>query len=67
MARRPVEGPSDGRVGRMGKREKVRSGSEAWGVVQTNFISVIHMCITHRTCMSLKVMAEGGRGVGPDR
>lgn len=68
VAGRPVEGLPDGQVGQTGKREKACSGKEAWSVVQTNFVSVTPMCITHRMCVSLKAVVEGGRGVvGPDR
>lgn len=57
-----------GRWGREGEHAKaVRAffytGQAVWGIVHTSFISVIHVCVTHRLCVSLEVVLQGERGV----
>lgn len=75
MVRGPEEVLLGGWVRQVGKGEKACSGGEdgfytgkeVCGIVQTGFMWIIHMCITHRLCVSLEVVLEGGRGiVGPD-
>lgn len=42
-----------------GGEDSFCTGKEVCGILQTSFIWIIHMCITHRICVSLDVVLEG--------
>lgn len=47
-----------------GGEDSFCTGKEVCGILQTSFIWIIHMCITHRICVSLDVVLEGWGGAG---
>ena len=50
-----------------GEEREACSGRGGVFILQTGFIWVVHVCITHKIYVSLEVMLEGGRGVmGPE-